>query len=153
MGITSSSPTGRPEVRTEAVEVTTTRAGWHRKRRRPFFWSAPGSSPASVRTWKPLQMPTTGPPGRAKRRHGLHDRRKAGQGTRAQVVAVGEAAGQDHRVDLAQAGVAVPEQHALGPGRLGRLHHVVLAVGAGEDDDADARRQVRSPRARASSAR
>ncbi len=27
-----------------------------------FFCSAPGSSPASVRTWKPLQIPTTGPP-------------------------------------------------------------------------------------------
>ena len=27
------------------------------------FWSsAPGSSPASVRIWKPLQMPMTGPP-------------------------------------------------------------------------------------------
>ena len=31
-----------------------------------FFWSAPGA-PASVSTWKPLQMPTTGPPAAANR--------------------------------------------------------------------------------------
>src|SRR5204863_346223 len=39
----------------------------HRKVRPAFFWSAPGSKPASVSTWKPLQMPTTGPPAAAKR--------------------------------------------------------------------------------------
>ena len=61
MGMTSSSPTAAPDVSTDDVEDTTTRAGSQRKRRRPFFCSAPGSSPASVRTWKPLQMPTTGP--------------------------------------------------------------------------------------------
>ena len=38
-----------------------------RKRRLVFGSSAPGSSPASHRTWKPLQMPSTGPPARAKR--------------------------------------------------------------------------------------
>ncbi len=32
-----------------------------------FGSSAPGSSPASHSTWKPLQMPSTGPPERAKR--------------------------------------------------------------------------------------
>ena len=33
---------------------------------RDRFWSsAPGSSPASVSTWKPLQMPITFPPRRA----------------------------------------------------------------------------------------
>ncbi len=51
---------------TDDVEVTTSCAGSHRNRRRPFFCSAPGSSPASVSTWKPLQIPTTGPPDRAK---------------------------------------------------------------------------------------
>ena len=38
-----------------------------RKVRPAFFWSAPGSKPASVSTWKPLQMPTTGPPAAANR--------------------------------------------------------------------------------------
>ena len=27
-----------------------------------FFCKAPGSNPASVKTWKPLQIPKTGPP-------------------------------------------------------------------------------------------
>ena len=31
-----------------------------------FGRSAPGSSPASVRIWKPLQMPRTSPPSAAK---------------------------------------------------------------------------------------
>ena len=38
---------------------------WQRNVRPAFFCSAPGSSPASVSTWKPLQMPTTGPPAAA----------------------------------------------------------------------------------------
>ena len=64
--MTSSSPTVDVDVRTDAVEATTRRTGSHRKRSRPFFCSAPGSRPASVSTWKPLQMPITGPPARAK---------------------------------------------------------------------------------------
>ena len=35
------------------------------KRRSRFGSSAPGSRPASHRTWKPLQIPSTGPPSRA----------------------------------------------------------------------------------------
>ena len=38
-----------------------------RKVRPAFFCSAPGNRPASVSTWKPLQMPTTGPPAAANR--------------------------------------------------------------------------------------
>ena len=53
----------------ETVElrvVSTRRAtGWQRKVRPRFFCRAPGSRPASVSTWKPLQMPSTGPPSRA----------------------------------------------------------------------------------------
>ena len=52
---------------TERAEATCIRDGVQRNRRSRFFWSAPGSSPASVSTWKPLQMPTTGPPAAAKR--------------------------------------------------------------------------------------
>ena len=36
------------------------------KRRPSFGSSAPGSSPASHSTWKPLQIPSTGPPSAAK---------------------------------------------------------------------------------------
>ena len=38
---------------------------WQRNFSPAFFWSAPGSSPASQSTWKPLQIPTTGPPAAA----------------------------------------------------------------------------------------
>ena len=49
------------------VSVSTrTSTGVQRNLSPAFFWSAPGSSPASVSTWKPLQMPTTGPPSAAK---------------------------------------------------------------------------------------
>ena len=34
--------------------------------------STPGSRPASVSTWKPLQMPSTGPPASARRAHRRH---------------------------------------------------------------------------------
>ena len=62
----------------------------------------PGRSPASCRIWKPLQMPSTGPPLGRERLDRAHHRAEAGDGAGAQVVAVGEAAGQDHRVDVAE---------------------------------------------------
>ena len=45
------------------VDVVSTRSSTvsHRNFRPAFFCSAPGSSRASQSTWKPLQMPTTGP--------------------------------------------------------------------------------------------
>ena len=105
----------------------------------------PGSSPASVSTWKPLQMPTTGPPAAAKLGHGVHDRREAGDGARAQVVAVGEATGHDDRVDAAAA--VGRRATAARPRRRGRATastHVELAVRAREEHDAD-RAAIRSP--------
>ena len=72
---------------------------------------APGSSPASSSTWNPLQMPSTRPPARGELLDAGHDRRKARDGARAQVVAVGEAAGQHDRVEAVQRkGVGVPDQ-------------------------------------------
>ena len=68
----------------------------------------------------------------------VHDRREAGDGTGPQVVAVGEPAGDDHRVDAADGGVAVPEELGLAAERRDRLDDVELAVRAGEEDDADA---------------
>ncbi len=50
-----------------------------------------------------------------------------------------EPAGHDHRVDVVHRAVAVPEQLRLAPELLDRPGDVELAVGAGEDDDADAR--------------
>ena len=44
------------------MEATSRPAGWHRNVSPAFFCSAPGRRPASQSTWKPLQMPSTGPP-------------------------------------------------------------------------------------------
>jgi hypothetical protein len=53
-------------VSTLSVVSTRRRDASQRNFSPAFFCSAPGSSPASVRTWKPLQIPTTGPPAAAK---------------------------------------------------------------------------------------
>ena len=56
------SPGVRPEV--TAVCAVSTRSETSRQMNRSdrFRIRAPGSSPASQRIWKPLQMPSTGPP-------------------------------------------------------------------------------------------
>ena len=58
----------RPSARlvsTERVLTTSSSTVSHTNVSPAFFCSAPGSRPASVSTWKPLQMPTTGPPAAA----------------------------------------------------------------------------------------
>ena len=57
-------------------------------------------------------MPSTGPPSRGELGDRLHHRREARDRAGAQVVAVGEAAGDDDRVDALQVAVLVPEQLA-----------------------------------------
>ena len=121
-------------ARTRAVHfvsaLTTSSSTWRQTKRSDVFGSsAPGSSPASHSTWKPLQMPSTSPPWRGEALDLHHDRREARERAGAQVVAVGEAAGDDHRVDALQVVVAVPQQHGV----------------------ADARRRVRARRARRTS--
>ena len=68
----------------------------------------------------------------------LHDGRKTGNGTGAQVVAVGKAAGHKNRITIFQVGGFMPEQ------RDGLVHHVrngvvgvVVAVGAGKNKHAE----------------
>ena len=97
-------------------------------------------------TWKPLQMPTTGPPARGELGDRVHHRREAGDRAGAQVVAVGEAAGHDDRVDAADRRVAVPAaSRPRAPSVLDRPLHVELAVGAGEQHDADRALMTRAP--------
>ena len=68
-----------------------------------------------------------------------HDGAEAGDGAAAQVVAVGEAAGDDDGVDVAQVGVLVPEPDRLGAGEGGDgVPGVVVGVDAREHADADA---------------
>ena len=58
-------PTGTSDVSTELDDSTRRVVVAHTNLRPAFFCRAPGSRPASVRTWNPLQMPTTGPPAAA----------------------------------------------------------------------------------------
>jgi hypothetical protein len=68
----------------------------------------------------------------------LHDRRELGQRAGAQVVAVGEAAGDDDAVGAAQVGVLVPEDLAFGAENVAHdVLRVVIAVRAGEENDAE----------------
>ena len=70
--------------------------------------------------------------------HCAHHRRKFGDGAATKIVAVGEAAGQDHRVDVAQRGRVVPDQLARLAEVMGnRVPSVVIAIAAGKNDDAE----------------
>ena len=90
---------------------------------------APGSSPASSRIWKPLQMPSTGPPRGGEALDRPHDRREARHRAGAQVVAVREAARQDHDVGAFKVGVLVPDVFgALAEHVGGRMKRVLVAV-------------------------
>ena len=62
----------------------------------------------------------------------LHHRREAGDRAGAQVVAVGEAAGHDDRVDAREVAVAVPEQPCLADRARTALERVALVAGARE---------------------
>ena len=66
-----------------------------------------------------------------------HHRREARDRADAQVVAVGEAAGDDDGVHAAQVRVGVPQQRRLA-GATRREQRVDVVAGAGEADDAEA---------------
>ncbi len=65
-GIDSRSPSVHAFVNGVSACSTTSSTCRQTKRSDLFGSSAPGSKPASHSTWKPLQMPSTGPPSRAK---------------------------------------------------------------------------------------
>ncbi len=75
--------------------------------------------------------------------HGVHDRRAAGDGAAAQIIAITKAAGQRDEVDaIGQLVVVVPEHRGfLAGGLLQRPGHVALAIGAGKYDDGGFHRQ------------
>jgi hypothetical protein len=52
-------------VKTVSLRSTITSTGFETKLRPAFRMSAPGRRCASHRIWKPLQMPSTGPPSAA----------------------------------------------------------------------------------------
>ena len=67
----------------------------------------------------------------------VHHRREARDRADAQVVAVGEAAGDDHRVDAAQVAVARATAARASPTRARGQQRVDLVARAGEADDAE----------------
>jgi hypothetical protein len=68
--------------------------------------------------------------------HRLHHRSEPGDGAGTQVVAVGEAAGNDDRVDALQVTVGVLEQDGFAD-TLRRPERVNLVTRSGETDDAE----------------
>ena len=117
-----------------------TRSRWSRQTKwRPALRvSAPGSRCDSHRTWKPLQMPSTGSPARAAGISSSIERREPGDRAAAQVVAVGEAAGQDDGVDSLRSGSACHSGHRFAAGETHRARGVPVVERAGEGDDAHA---------------
>src|SRR3954449_13105967 len=157
-------PSAKSDV--HGVSSRSTRSAWSRLRKCRWLLrvSAPGSRPASQSTWKPVQMPSTGRPGRAPNRlpprlaehreavpdaeHGpalprpvddvLHQGRAGRDRPGAQVVTVGEAAGEDDGVDVLEVVVGVPQGHGLAPGQAHRAGGVDVVQGTREGDDTDA---------------
>ncbi len=69
---------------------------------------------------------------------GLHDGGMGGEGAGAEVVAVGEAAGDEDGVRGLEVGGGVPEESGFFTEDRGDdIEGVVVAVGAGEDEDAE----------------
>ena len=76
---------------------------------------------------------------------GVHRRGEPADRPAAQVVAVGEATGQHHRVDAVQVGVGVPESHSLTTGDPHRAGRVPVVEGPREGHHADAHQAVPTP--------
>ena len=83
-------------------------------------------------------MPSTRPPSAANFLHRRHHRRKLGDGAAAQIIAVGEAAGQNDGIDIAECVRIVPDEFGL-LAEIVRdgVPSIVIAIAAGKDDDAE----------------
>ncbi len=75
-------------------------------------------------------------PGVGELGHRAHRRREAGDRARSQVVAVGEAAGHDDRVEVGEVGLLVPDEPRLADPLAGG-ERVALVAGARELEDAE----------------
>ncbi len=70
--------------------------------------------------------------------HRLHDLRELGDGSAAEVIAVGEAPGNDDGVEAGERGVLVPDEVGRGAGKVIESENAVLvAVRAWEADDGE----------------
>ncbi len=81
------------------------------------------------------------PPRRGRLLHRRHDGREAGDGSGAEIVAVGKTAGQDDRVRAVQRGLLVPDIiDLLAEDVFQDMKGVLVAIGSGETDDSPAHR-------------
>src|SRR5207253_4462765 len=76
----------------------------------------------------------------------LHDRSELRQRAGAQIIAVREAAGDDYAVNAFEIRLLVPKHFRLGAEEIARdVQRVVIAIGTGEDDDAEFHNGYRLP--------
>ena len=95
-----------------------------------------GHEPRLGEDLEPVAHAEHGNAGLGARAHLAHDRGVGGDRAGPQVVAVGEAAGQDDEVGRGKRRLRVPDDGRLRAGRRAdRVDDVALAVGAREDDD------------------
>ena len=90
-----------------------------------------GQQPRLAEDLEPVADAEHRPAARGEGGDRLHRRREAGDRAGPQVVAVGEAAGDDDRVDAAQVALLVPDQPRLAEQRAG-VQRVPLVAGTGE---------------------
>ena len=99
--------------------------------------SAPGSRPALHQNLEAVADAEHEPAIGGELAHRRHHGRELGDGAAAQVVAVGEAAGQDHGIDVAERGRIMPDEFRRLAEIVGdRVPSVVIAIAAGKDNDA-----------------
>src|ERR1019366_9335434 len=97
--------------------------------------SAPGSRPASVRIWKPLQMPSTSPPPSAKR---FTDCMTGEKRASAQVIAIGKPTGDQHCIHSAEILRIVPEEGDRLLCHFGNhMVRIVVAVGTRKNQNTE----------------
>ena len=93
---------------------TTSRSTWRKTNfKRRVRQQRPGQQARLAQNLEAVADPEHDPAGAGELGDLLHHRRKARDRARAQVVAVGEAAGHDHRVDALEISVRVPQDHRL----------------------------------------
>ena len=126
----------------QAVERLLIRRRWSRlrKRRRLVAGERARQQVALAEDLEAVADAEHRQPGAGLLGHRRHHRAEAGDRAGAQVVAVGEAAGEHHGVDAVQVRVGVPEGDRLPAGEADGALRVAVVEAAGEGDDADLHR-------------
>ena len=130
-------PTSTPWVSTDRLVSTRHTTVSHRNLRPDVLLERARQQPGLGEHLEAVADPDDRAAGGREVAHGVHHRREPGDRAGAQVVAVGEAAGDDDGVEAGDGAIAVPHELAGAAEVLDRVHDVELAVRAGEHHDAD----------------